>query len=129
MKRTTKKATLHGSPQSNMFKLEFINYPESSLLIDNVELKIKTDYNGDHHLYINFSCLENENYSSWNYFAPLAKNVVGWEIAKLVIYNSKGDELKTINMSVKVICFMKKLSFHNFDPIKYDIDAIFKLES
>lgn len=128
MKRTTKKATLPKLPQSNLFKLEFNNFPQSSVLIDSVELSIDTGYiGGEKHLNINFSCNENELYQAFGYFASLALTKDAWEIARLVVYNSNGDELKTINMSVKIKSFIKRLSFHNNDPIKYDISGIFKL--
>lgn len=128
MKRPAKKTPALSFPSSNRFKLEFNNFPESCNLIDNVELSINTGYiDGEKHLNINFSCLETENYSSWNYFACLALMADTWEIARLVIYSSKGNELKTINMSVKVKSFVKRLSYHNSDPIKYDIEAVFKL--
>lgn len=130
MKNTTKikKPKVSETPNVSLFKLEFNNFPESSVLIDNVEMTIETGYmDGQKHLNINFSCLENENYSSWNYFAAMALKTDAWEIAKLVIYNSKGDELKTINMSVRVKRFVKKLSWNNNDLMKYDIDAEFKL--
>lgn len=129
MKRATKKATLPKSPQSNLFKLEFNNFPQSWLLIDSVELSIDTGYiDGEKHLNINFTCNENEWYQAFDYFASLALTADAWEIARLVVYNSNGDGIKTINMSVKVKSFNKRLSFHNSDPIKYDISGIFKLE-
>ncbi len=132
MKRTTKvkNTVIPASPKSNMFKLEFNNFPESCVLIDNVELIIETGYmDGEKHLNINFSCNENVKYSSWNYFAALALKKDTWEIARLVTYDSNGDELKTINMSVNIKRFVKRLSFHNNEPIKYDIEGIFKLGS
>lgn len=128
MKRTTKKSTTQVimGPNSNLFNLEFDEFPNSKYLINTVDLNINTGFMGDEKLLtLKFTCLENENMESYDFFVPLmlSKELTS---AALSIYGSNGVLLKDILMDVEILEFNKSLSWDNKSTISYFIEARFK---